>query len=553
MNSIFSVYRAIFTEHNPLFWVWNWGFRDMRNSLIMLPSGGKWVKYAKGHEILIPKKGHKFLLYNMSYVLEVFKALSPALKSLYGTGTAVTRFMSKHGYLIAPEEGYRTQAGMGKFRLELNEDAMMLKKLIFEQYESRGKFGWLWENTAGRYLYHSAMIARALERSHKIAGFNVMKRQIEKGELDMTQKELMQFVQSKIGSPNFLRQGRANPIINNLILFFNANKEGIRAAIEGFKTDPYGVGGRFFAWSLAPKMLEKYILLGGFGTAYALLMNSVPEHDRNNFNIWIIGETPDKKPVYLRFPMDQNSQWITSLWSMGFDEAFGFHKAKSQAQKIKMWWDAVTQGIPKTNPFIEQIVSNIRAITGDDVKDRFNRDIVDPLVMKLDLTERNFIKTKELLKWNWNTYGAKWIYKFRAFGKDDIVSEYEEMTGFPLADQLISRFLKVGDNPVMDEYYDIQNVEKSLYNTQQYDLRTGIDKLLDGRGNELTDNEKQAMIMNPTFAQSDHIMEQLCNSADCSELIKEFMIADKKERAMLLQAIINVMEQNPNYEIKFKK
>ena len=59
--------------------------------------------------------------------------------------------------------------------------------------------------------------------------------------------------------------------------------------------------------------------------------------------------------------------------------------------------------------------------------------------------------------------------------------------------------------------------------------------------------------MNPTFAQSDHLMEQLCNSVECSELIKEFMTADKKERAMLLQAIINVMEQNPNYEIKFKK
>ena len=519
----------------------------------MLPSGGKWKTTAKGQQILIPKKGHKFLLYNMSYVLEVFKALSPALKSLYGTGTAVTQFMSKHGYLIAPEEGYRTQAGMGKFRLELNEDSMMVKKLVFEQYESKGKFGWLWENTAGRYLYHSAMIARALERSHKIAGFNVMKRQIEKGELDMTMKELMQFVQSKIGSPNFLRQGRANPIINNLILFFNANKEGVRAGIEGFKTDPYGVGGRFFAWSLAPKMLEKYILLGGFGTAYALLMNSVPEHDRNNFNIWIIGETPDNRPVYLRFPMDQNSQWITSLWSMGFDEAFGFHKAKSQAQKIKMWWDAVTQGIPKTNPLVEQILNNIRAVTGDDVKDRFNRDIIDPLVMKLDMTERSWVKTRELLKWNWNTYGAKWVYKFKAKFKDEIISEYEEMTGFPLVDQLISRFLKVGDHPVMDEYYDIKNIEKSLYNTQQYDLREGIDKLLDGRGNELTDSEKQAMIMNPSFAQNTYFMEQLCNAAECGELIKEFINADKKERAMLLQAIINVTEQNPNYEIKFKK
>ena len=224
--------------------------------------------------------------------------------------------------------------------------------------------------------------------------------------------------------------------------------------------------------------------LGAFGTGMALLYEAIPEHDRNNFNTWIIGETPDNRPVYLRFPLDQTSQWLTSLWSMSFDQTFGFHKAKTQTQKIKMWWDAITSIAPKSNPFIEQFNAFMGTVKGEDVKDRFGRDIIHPIINKLDMTERDYVKSIELLKWNWNSFGVKWVYKFKAKFRDEIISEYEEMTGFPLVDQLISSFLKVGDRPVMDEYHDIINIESSLHNTQQYDLRTGIDKLLDGRGND---------------------------------------------------------------------
>ena len=43
---------------------------------------------------------------------------------------------------------------------------------------------------------------------------------IKEGKLDMTIEELHKVITGQIGSPNFLRQGKANPVLNTLFLFF---------------------------------------------------------------------------------------------------------------------------------------------------------------------------------------------------------------------------------------------------------------------------------------------------------------------------------------------
>ena len=53
----------------------------------------------------------------------------------------------------------------------------------------------LWDNTAGKLLESYANLGRVLERSHKIAGYKVLKDQVNKGELNMSEKEMMQIVQ----------------------------------------------------------------------------------------------------------------------------------------------------------------------------------------------------------------------------------------------------------------------------------------------------------------------------------------------------------------------
>ena len=83
----------------------------MRRSFLLLPNG----------------KPSKSLGNRIKYVKEVFASLPDAWKSIYGDGTVITRHMEKNGFLIAAEEGYRSEAGMGRSRLTLDEDSFALK------------------------------------------------------------------------------------------------------------------------------------------------------------------------------------------------------------------------------------------------------------------------------------------------------------------------------------------------------------------------------------------------------------------------------------------
>ena len=84
-----------------------------------------------GKEIKTGKSTH--LKTRIKYIAEVFKAFKPAIKDIYGNGTELTRFMNKNGFLIAPEEGYRSEAGMKRSKLMMDEDIMMLKRLIYKE------------------------------------------------------------------------------------------------------------------------------------------------------------------------------------------------------------------------------------------------------------------------------------------------------------------------------------------------------------------------------------------------------------------------------------
>ena len=538
-----SIFRGLLTEYNALFWLWNWGFRDMRRSFILLPNG----------------KMLKSPVTRLQYVKEVIKGLVPAFKSVYGEGTAVTRHMEKNGYLIALEEGYRSDAGMKRSRLEMDTESFALKELIVKEYENKGTFNKMWDASIGKLIKDYANLGRVLERSHKIGGFEVIKDQVRKGELNMSDKEIMQFVQSKIGSPNFLRQGTMNPLYNNLFLFFNANKEGYRSEWSAFKNDKSGVGSRFLLYSFLPKTVEKLAILGFFGAGMKALYEAVPDYDRHNFNVWVLGEAegPDGegtgRPVYIRIPLDFTSQLFMSLYSMGWDWTFGIKP--DDTDKFAKFWGAVSMGGPNVTPFVTMTTDIINTIMGEKVETKWGSPAFDDTIMNMDLFEANGAKAKESLKYLWNTYGGAFnmIHKFKMKFKDDIAQELTDLTGLPFIDPVIKRFLKVGNNPVMSKYYDYKGIEKKLENSMQYHAKMAIMKMSEGNY-DFTQDEQDALVLtgdglkNNTF-----FLEMLVNQSGGSELINEWITGNKKERLMILQAIKNAYNINPELKINLKK
>ena len=524
--------RAILTEHNWLFWAWNWTFRDMRRSLIMLPSGKKWK---------IPYYSAKYI-YNT-----VFRGIFHGAMDVYGSGTKLTQHLNKNRFLIAPEQGFRTQAGMEgisfnlrkKLSLETDQDSWQLKKWLFENYEEKGKSRKVWDETAGRLLTFHGKIGRVLERSHKIGGYLTIKEQIRKGEIDMTERELMQFIQSNIGSPNFLRYGTHNALWNNLYLFFNANKEGLRADMAQFGKDPIGVGGKFIAFSVIPKVVEKMIMLGAFGYGYAQLMHRVPEYDRDNFNIWIFGETADHRPIYWRFPLDFTSQMITFFFSRGFDQAMGWHKAKSTEEKWDMWWQGVANPTPSLAPYITMVIEMMGSVMGSQVTDKFGNTIIDPLLMKQDMS---WEKTMELMKYFWNTNGIFYIHKFKMIEKKQIAKEYEDMTGFSVVDQVIEKFIKVGDSAWELDKHKIDKLDKRIYNEKQWNLRKAIEKIVEGRWVDLTKEEQHALIYTD-LSNNAYLLDILANQLESSGILQDMVNADLREKINIFKTI-KQMEEN---------
>ena len=137
--------------------------------------------------------------------------------------------------------------------------------------------------------------------------------------------------------------------------------------------------------------------------------------------------------------------------------------------------------------------------------------------------------------------------------KDDIAQELTDITGLNFVDPLIKRFLKVGNEPVMSEYYDIRGIEKKLENSMQYHIKTAIIKMSKGNYN-FNANEIEALKYNGKgLTENNFFLEMLVNQAGGSELLQEWITGTKKEREMILMAIKNTYSINANTEINLKK
>ena len=74
-----------------------------------------------------------------------------------------------------------------------------------------------------------------------------------------------------------------------------------------------------------------------------------------------------------------------------------------------------------------------------------------------------------------------------------------------------------------------------------------------GDGNfDFTKGEQEALTLYPDLKNNKIFLEQLSNQAGGTELIKAWITGDKKDRMLILQALKNVVNNNPDYEIKFK-
>jgi hypothetical protein len=164
-----------------------------------------------------------------------------------------------------------------------------------------------------RYLNLIEEIGDMVERTPKIAGY--LSRLKQKGKRSM--KEIAHEVRVYSGSPDFLRKGAGYDYYNNIFLFSNAIKEGVRGDVEGGFIKPKSRAAYWWRTAIADFLPTIVIFLAGlgvFGYKMKEMMDKVTEYDKTNYTVVPFWIDESGEVWYLRIPRDEMGRLFGGLF-----------------------------------------------------------------------------------------------------------------------------------------------------------------------------------------------------------------------------------------------
>jgi hypothetical protein len=529
MASANNFFRTIFTEYNPYFWVKN-HFRDTGRSVRNLPK----ARYFD----LVGGGKHSIVKY-------WFKSLKPTWKSIMGNrkGTELTNWMENQGFLISQMEGYRGKAGEAAIQEMfkkgiLTPDQFVVEKML--QRMSPKEYATFYDKTMGRFFQAISDFAKFQERSHKVAGTMYLKDMIERGEISMSTQEMMLKIQSDVGSPSFLRTAKYHQVTNNLFIFSNAMKEGIRGDYVRLREDPLSVTSKFVAYNVAPKLIQKAMKYGIFGTALATFYAGVNDYDEQNYIVIPLGYTKSGKPIYFRIPQDESARVMNGFIGLVAEKAFGNGEIGVQNFMKALESDVM----PSLNPIIPLIADTIEFASGGNPMDKFRGQYA----LDEDVWKAQNNKTKvEALKYMWNTYGGSSIYRLRSDDPTEIVDELEEILGIPLAGQLANVFIKVGEHPVKaDIFKDFKLLDREK-SRESLVFKDAMKKILSKDDTPLTEDEIKVIAKRSDYIKNNVMLRNMIGKVTGGTDLLQMLISedDIKKKALIIKNISEFVQENP--------
>ena len=521
LSAFNTFFRSIFTEYNPLFWGKNM-FRDVQRAVRNLPNAS-----------LFDLKGG----FKNSYLKYLMKSIRPTYKSIFGDmeGTALTKQMEKEGIYIAQMEGYRGNAGEKMLQKQLKEGTLDPSNYGVEQLLQRMKpkeYETFYQNTMGRFLDHMGNTARLLERMHKTAGYMYLHDAVARGELSMSSKEIMIRVQNDVGSPSFLRTGKLHPVSNNVFIFYNAMKEGVRADYVRIKEDPVSTLGKMFMYNTAPKMLQKMMKYGLYGWGLSEFYSGVSEYDEQNYIIIPLGYTESGKTVYFRIPQDETARLINGIIGKTVDAMMG------EADITDFGATISSDMMPSVNPAIELFGDMLTIGMGHNPINSFTGEYaIDPTIW-----EASDNRTKiAAFQYMWNTYGGGALYRFKTDDPTAITDELEEIFAYPMVGTFANTFIKVGKHP------KAQQVKKKLMENrknearQLLDYREAINLILTDQVGKMQPRHKMAVAMRAdNFKKNPYLKAMLAKNLKGTDLLKALLLAKTPvEKVLIMKEIAN--------------
>lgn len=502
--------KEILVSKNPA-WMARNVFRDVRQTIKNVPE----VKLRK-----TPKFLYEYIKAFKETTKYVFKGeKSPAIREML-----ITKALPLNRIWSGYDETFESE--LDKMAADLN----FAKKQNDESFFAIRAVKKIWDNID--------KIGKVSDFWGKVAGWKYLKKYSVR-----PQREMAHVTRTRIGTPDYLRTGSGQQITNNLFMFSNIGKEGIRAAIESATEDPGGYAWKTIATNIMPKLM-----IGALGSGAAIwgisklsdddddikyvqmlqrTIKGIPEYDLANYTIIPLGITKQGKSAYLRIPEDYEGQfWGAIVHKLITGRIFGHEGGLNLVRE---------QSPYKTHPYIK-VISNLITyyIKGQNPVDEYRGNKI--------MSERTYAAGgsrahKAMLKSTWKELGLKLIYEppWDGLEKDEEVYE-KALRTFPL--NALGSFLRFSDQGITER------IEKELQEFRKTKAKISLEKteafIQMANGDKITQKQMALILSDKGHVIRDKVISLLgrkYGDAYVRQLTRPGLSNDEKE--LIIDLMIN--------------
>ena len=353
-------------------------------------------------------------------------------------------------------------------------------------------------------------------------------------------------VQEDIGSPSFLRQGGGNMILNTGLIYSNAMKEGWRREFSAFREQPIAYMGKFFFYSLLPKVTMKAMQMGAFGTPLALLYLGVKQYDMNNYIVVPLGTTHDGRTVYLRIPQDETARMLSSLFWVEISRQLDDENVVGKKEPWTAMLNYLAGNFPQKAPWLDligQVLGWSNGVTPHD--DWSGQKAVPPTIEAMKHLDDSSVYNKEMLKWFINSYTGQGFYKFKTYENTvemaGVQKELETILGFPIAGTVLGRFIKIGNHAGSANLHSASTAYDAYSAKVTYNAKMAIAKILNNKAHEITKIETNALAERlPSWANNNSMIETIIRLKGGNQILQQIVGEhDIRKRVWLTMKFVN--------------
>lgn len=314
-----------------------------------------------------------------------------------------------------------------------------------------------------RVLEGVRFVGSVTESLGKVAGYNYLK---NKGMDDRTRAWI---TRNYIGTPNFRTKGEISDVTNQIFIFSNIMKEGLKADMR-LAFNPNTRSGWWlanFKVNIFPKMLMFAAVAGIAGQFLKDFFDKVPEYDKTNYIIVPLGIS-NGRAVYLRIPHDESSRLFAAmLWKV-------LNAPQNKDMALSNIFAINAGNLPSLSPTIEIGSGWVTYLSGHNPFDAFRgRNILPDTAYKAGGIEA----FARMVQWSFNSAGFSQFTHY----DDRRDNSFEAVLKATPGLNAVTRLIKVSDFGLTEKTMDINKAETKESARLTLDIRNSVEKFLKGK------------------------------------------------------------------------